>query len=114
MRNYPKRGDIFWFVLDPTVGSETKKRRPCVILSNDSQNKKGFRVIVAPITSKVKIIYPFEASIILKERECKVMLDQIRALDIQRIAARISTIDSATMLQIEEALKIALALKKYN
>lgn len=110
---YPKRGDIYWIKLDPTMGSETQKTRPCLILSNNSQNKNGIRVIAAPITTKVKNVYPFEAKIFINDRECKVLLDQIRALDKQRIDSRIDTIDSFTMLQVEEALRIALDLKKY-
>ena len=114
MADYPKRGDIYWIELDPTMGTEIQKKRPCLILSNNSQNKKGTRVIAAPITSKVKNVYPFEAKIIIKGRDCKVLLDQIRALDKQRITSRIDSIDADTMLQVEEALKITLALKKID
>lgn len=112
MVDYPKRGDIYWIQLDPTIGTEIQKTRPCVILSNNSQNKKGMRVIAAPITSKVKTVYPFEAKITIKDRECKVLLDQIRALDKRRIASKIDTIDLHAMVQVEEALKVALALKR--
>lgn len=112
MTDYPKRGDIYWIKLDPTEGSEIQKTRPCLILSNNSQNKKGLRVIAAPITSKIKNVYPFESRLILKERECKVLLDQIRALDKKRISQKITSIDQETMTQVEEALKVALALKK--
>jgi mRNA interferase MazF len=111
MADYPKRGDIYWIQLDPTVGTETRKTRPCLILSNNSQNKKGLRVIAAPITSKLKTIYPFEAKIIINGRECKAMLDQIRAVDRQRITHKIDSIDLFTMMEVEEALRIALALK---
>lgn len=110
MTDYPKRGDIYWMQLDPTIGTEIQKSRPCLILSNNSQNKKGLRVIAAPMTSKVKKVYPFEAKIIVKGKECKVLLDQIRSLDNQRIKGKIDSIDLQTMLQVEEALKIALAL----
>ncbi len=112
MVDYPKRGEMYWIQLDPTIGTETQKTRPCLILSNNSQNKKGTRVIAAPITSKVKSVYPFEAKIMVKGRTCKVLLDQIRALDKQRITSKIDSIDPITMLQIEEALRIALDLKK--
>lgn len=112
MTDYPKRGEIYWVQLDPTIGTEIQKTRPCLILSNNSQNKKGLRVIAAPLTSKVKTVYPFEAKITLKNRECKVLLDQIRALDIKRIGSKIDSIDLQTMLTVEEALKVALALRK--
>src|ERR1700687_3851734 len=107
MSDYPKRGDIYWIQLDPTIGTEVQKTRPCLILSNNSQNKKGIRVITAPITSQVKSIYPFEAKVLIKGRECKVLLDQIRALDKQRIASKIDSIDLQTMIQVEDALKVA-------
>ena len=110
MADYPKRGNIYWIQLDPTIGSEIQKTRPCLILSNNSQNKNGQRVIAAPITSKLKTVYPFEAKIKLKDRDCKVLLDQIRALDKRRIDSMIDSIDPITMFQVEEALKIALAL----
>lgn len=97
--------------LDPTIGTEIQKTRPCLILSNNSQNKKGMRVIAAPITSKVKHIYPFESEIIIHGRQCKVLLDQIRTLDKQRVLSKIISIDAATMMDVEEALKVALALK---
>jgi len=70
MADYPKRGEIYWIQLDPTVGTEIQKTRPCLILSNNSQNKKGTRVIAAPITSKLKTLYPFEAKLIIKGRTC--------------------------------------------
>lgn len=109
---YAKRGDIYWIRLDPTTGSEIQKTRPCLILSNNSQNKNGLRIIAAPITTKVKNVYPFETKLSLKGKECKVLLDQIRALDKQRIESLIDTIDSFTMLQVEEALRVALDLKR--
>ena len=112
MADYPKRGEIFWFQLDPTVGTEIQKTRPCLIVSNNSQNKKGSRVIAAPITSKVKTVHPFEAKIVLKGRECKVLLDQIRCLDKRRILSKIDSIDNLVMLHVEDALKIALDLKQ--
>ena len=48
--NFPKRGDIYWVNLDPTVGAEIKKNRPCVVISPDSANRGGQLIIVAPIT----------------------------------------------------------------
>lgn len=112
MPDYSKRGDVYWIQLDPTLGTEIQKTRPCLILSNNSQNKKGLRVIAAPITSNVKNVYPFEAKLNLQGKECKVLLDQIRSLDKQRILTFIASIDLQEMSEVEEALRIALALKK--
>ena len=68
-----RRGDIVWVNLDPTVGSEIKKTRPGLIISNDAQNKVGKRFIVAPITSVVKTYFHLKAlSLLMKNnvRQC--------------------------------------------
>lgn len=105
-----KRGDVYWISLDPTIGSETKKTRPCVILSNDAQNKKSSRIIIAPITSNAQKIYPFEAHVEVLGKEGKVMLDQLRSVDKARLDKYASSFDVMTMLEIETALKVSLAL----
>ena len=58
MTKLPKHGEIYWVDLDPTIGSEINKIRPAVIISKDTGNEYGQRVIVAPITSTVKKVYP--------------------------------------------------------
>lgn len=109
MSKYPKRGDIYWVSLDPTVGSETRKTRPGLVLSNNIANKNSDRVIIGPITSNVKKIYPFEAPITLPKGECKVMLDQIRTVHKTRLRDWIATI-TQEMHEVERALKLVLAL----
>ncbi len=49
--NFPRRGDVYWVDLDPTVGTEIAKTRPCVVISNDTGNEYSARVIIAAITS---------------------------------------------------------------
>lgn len=111
MSDYPRRGDIYWVALDPAIGSETQKTRPCVIISNNAQNKKSLRVIVAPITSNVKSIYPFEAQLFVDGKKGKAMLDQIKTVDKQRLGKKIGCIDFEVAIAIDQALKISLALK---
>ena len=110
MSDYPKRGEIYWVNLDPAVGSEIKKKRPCVIISNDIGNEVSERVIVAPITSSVRHVYPFEVKIKVQEKEGKVLLDQIRTIDKKRLSNRITALDREIMKSIDRALKISLAL----
>ncbi|MEQ1844461.1 MAG: type II toxin-antitoxin system PemK/MazF family toxin, partial [Nitrospira sp.] len=50
VRTLPRRGDVYWVSLDPTIGSEIKKTRPAVIVSNNSCNTFGARVVVLPLT----------------------------------------------------------------
>lgn len=108
--NNPKRGEIYWANLDPTIGTEIGKKRPAVILSNDVSNVIASRVIVAPLTSNATKIFPFEVPINLKGKNGKILLDQIRSIDKLRINDKISACDDVTLELIAEALKIALAL----
>lgn len=108
--NYPLRGDIYWIKLDPTIGSEIKKTRPCVIISNNANNEFSSRVIVAPITSKIKTIRSFEVLIENEKIRGKVLLDQIRTVDKQRLAKQICECDKETIEAIDYSLKISLAL----
>lgn len=110
MSKQPKRGDVYWVNLDPTIGSEINKRRPCLIISNDVGNEVSRRVIVAPITSSVKEIYPFEVKVEIQERKGKALLDQVRAIDKQRLCGKIATLDLDTMKNVDKALKVSLGL----
>ncbi|MBA2727405.1 MAG: type II toxin-antitoxin system PemK/MazF family toxin [Parachlamydiaceae bacterium] len=98
--SYPKCGDVYWIDLDPTTGSETKKRRPCLILSNDVYNKYSSRVIAAPITSQLKSIYPCEMIIDVSGRPGKVMLDQIRSFDKSRLKGKLCMLEDLVMEQV--------------
>ena len=103
-----ERGDVYWVKLDPTIGTETKKTRPAVIISNDSQNRVGQRYIVAPITSVIKTVYPFEVEVNINKKSSKVMLDQIRTIDHKRLGAKLGKLSSEEMFQIEKVIKIVL------
>lgn len=108
--SFPKRGEIYWVNLDPTVGQETKKTRPGLIISNDIGNEIANILIVAPITSKVKTVYPFEVKISLNGKLGKVMLNQCRAIDKSRILNKLAQIDEETLARVESALKIVFSL----
>ena len=110
MNKYPKRGEVHWVNLDPTVGSEINKRRPCVIVSNDAGNAISHRIIVAPVTSSVKHVYPFEAKVEIQGKSGKVLLDQIRSVDKQRLCGYICILDASIMEHLDRALKISLGL----
>lgn len=110
MDEFPKRGEVYWVSLDPTLGSEIKKKRRGVILSNDSSNKYSPRVIIGPIASSIERIYPFEAKINMTDRISKVLLDQIRSIDKKRLGKRICLLTVDEMYDIEKALKITLGL----
>jgi len=108
--NFPRRGEVYWTSLDPTIGTETKKTRPCLIVSNDIGNEVSDLVIMAPITSKISKVYPYNVKVSVGGKDGKVMLNQIRAMDKSRIGKLICSLDKETMEQVDEALRIVLEL----
>lgn len=97
------QGDIYLINLDPTVHTETGKIRPGMILSVNAMNRYSPRIIVAPITSSVGKIYPFEvfipAGIGGFKKDSKIMLDQIRSLDKKRLVKKIGVIDKELLIK---------------
>ena len=91
--------------LDPTIGSEIKKIRPCVIISPNEMNKYLNTVIIAPMTSQSKN-YPTRVSIKHNNKKGWIVLDQIRTIDKQRI---IKTLDCLIEKEIQE---VKLVLKE--
>ncbi|ACH37055.1 toxin, MazF family [Citrifermentans bemidjiense Bem] len=79
-----KRFDIFMVNLDPTVGSEIRKFRPCLIISPDEMNENIATVIVAPMTTKGRG-YPTRVPCTFKGKDGQVILDQIRTVDKSRL-----------------------------
>lgn len=110
LKKFPRRGEIYWVDLEPAIGGETKKIRPCLIVSNDTGNEVSLIVMVAPITKKVKNIYPFEVKTVLNGKPAKIMLNQCKALDKSRLKDKIGIADSKTMQAAEEAIKLVFGL----
>lgn len=111
-----KRGEIHLAALDPTIGRETAKTRPVVIVSNDVNNQFSGTVTVLPITSKnLQKIYPFEAMLPKGAgnlpKNSKVKADQIRTLDKRRIIKRIGRLSDEDMICVDTALKIHLGIE---
>ena len=96
------RFDIVLVKLNPTVGSEIQKTRPCIVISPNEMNMLK-TVIVAPMTSK-GFDFIFRPKIAFEEKEGLVLLDQIRAVDKKRIVKKIGQVDDETSLEIIETL----------
>lgn len=111
MRKLPRRGDVYWVTLDPTVGSEIKMTRPAVIVSNNSCNTFGARVVALPLTSNVDTLYPGEAMVVVNGKPARVLGDQIRSLDTSRLQSRIDTLSQDELAAVDEAIRITLALQ---
>jgi len=106
------RGEVWWVEFDPAVGSEIRKTRPAVIVSNDSANRHLSRIVVIPLTSNADRQYPGEAMVRLDGKPGKAMADQIMAADKSRLKGRMGQLTKAEMLAIEEAIRIHLGMPK--
>ncbi|HLC58695.1 MAG TPA: type II toxin-antitoxin system PemK/MazF family toxin [Candidatus Nanoarchaeia archaeon] len=111
-----KKGDIWLINLDPTIGHEINKSRPGVIIQNNVGNQYSPITIIAPITSQnTDKVYPIEVLLTKQnsrlEKESKVLLNQIRAIDKRRLIKRLSKVDDESLDKINEALKISLDLR---
>ena len=107
-----KRGEVWWVEFDPGVGSEIRKTRPAVIVSNDAANRHLARVVVVPITSNTGRQYPGEALITVAGQGGKAMADQNMAADKTRLKAQLGTLSKADLLAVEDAIKLHLALPR--
>lgn len=107
-----KRGDVWWVEFDPAVGSEIRKTRPAVIVSNDAANRNLARVVVVPVTSSTGRQYPGEAVVTVGEQSSKAMADQIMAADKSRLKTQLGTLSKVDMLAVEDAIKVHLALPR--
>lgn len=110
-----KRGDIFFAKLDPTIGTETKKTRPVLIVSNNANNRYAETITVVPITSNVEKVYPFEVYLAEKEsglqKPSKVQCHQIRTISKLRIAGKAAgKLRLPSMRVVERALRLQLSL----
>ena len=104
-----KRGEIYWVKFDKKgVGTEIKKPRPAVIVSNDWQNEVSKRVIVLPFSTKIKkVYYPIELLI----ESGKIMCDQVKSIDKQRLGDKLGELEPKIMLKVDEILVKLFALQ---
>ena len=94
-----KRFDVCLANLDPTVGSEIKKTRPCLVISPDEMNRNIRTVIIAPMAS-VNKDYPTRVSCTFKKKQGQIVLDQIRTIDKIRLIKKLGTIDSKSQSDV--------------
>ena len=88
-----KRFDVLLINLDPTIGKEIRKTRPCLVISPDEMNKYISTIIVAPMTTKFRE-YPSRVKCTFRGKPGEVVLDQIRTVDKSRVVKRLGRIDS--------------------
>jgi len=96
--------EVYLINLDPTVGHEIKKTRPCLIISPDEMNTYLSTVIVAPMTTK-GMDYPSRISCEFQGKKGQVVLDQIRTVDKKRLVRKLGKIDEATKTSVSILLQ---------
>ena len=95
--------DLYLINLDPTMGSEIKKIRPCVIISPNEANRHINTVIIAPMTTKSKQ-YPTRVKVVFKNKKGLIVLDQIRTVDKKRLIKRIGKLNPKTIKESKSVL----------
>ena len=98
------RFDVYLINLDPTVGSEIQKTRPCLIISPDEMNRHIRTVMVAPMTTAGKD-YPTRVSCKFNKKKGQIVLDQIRTIDKIRLIKKLGTIKPETQLEVISVLQ---------
>ena len=97
------RFDVYLVVLDPTVGSEIQKTRPCVVISPDEMNRHIATVIVAPMTTKGRL-YPTRVACTFQGKEGQVVLDRIRTVDKSRLARKLGELEDEAQREVLSVL----------
>lgn len=98
------RFDVYLVNLDPSVGSEIKKTRPCLIISPDEMNSYIRTIIVAPMTTAGKG-YPTRVPCTFQRKKGQIVLDQIRTIDKSRLINRLGAIDAKTQIEVINVLQ---------
>ena len=104
------RGEVWWVSFEPAIGGEVRKLRPAVIISNNASNKFLNRVQIVPITSKIDRLYPSEAYVMLNEKQCKAMADQLTTASKLRLLNLEGRLSNSDMQKVEHAVRVQLGL----
>ena len=99
-----RRFDVYLINLDPTVGSEIQKTRPCLVISPDELNRHIATVIIAPMTTKGRD-YPTRIACKFRGKHGQIVLDQIRTVDKFRLVKKVGKIDDLTQTKVLTKLK---------
>ena len=106
----PERGEIWWVALDPTLGSEISKTRPCVVISVRVLNERRRTVIVVPLSSSPKASPPILIPVSCDGRIVMAVTDQIRAVAKERLRNPLGTVTEEEMAALENGLRRIMQL----
>jgi mRNA interferase MazF len=103
MVSHPRRDEVWLIALDPSKGSEIKKTRPCLVISPDEMNEPLQTVLVAPMTTTLRS-YPTRVNLAFRNKTGQVALDQLRAVDLQRLVRRLGVVSTKAAHEVSSVL----------
>jgi mRNA interferase MazF len=114
-----RRGEIVQVNLDPALGSEARKIRPAVVVSNDAANAAATRlgrgvITVVPVTSSTGRVYPFQVLLPARQtglpRDSKAQAEQVRSIAVERVSKRVGRLPAPLIAELDHALRVHLSL----
>ncbi|MEI6663944.1 MAG: type II toxin-antitoxin system PemK/MazF family toxin [Actinomycetes bacterium] len=114
-----RRGEIRMVDLEPALGAEANKRRPCVIVSNDGANRVAERLgrgvlAVVPLTTNTQRIYPFQVSLSALDtglpQDSKAQAEQVRSISVERVGEAVGIVPATSLSLLDEAMRLHLGL----
>lgn len=96
--------DVFLVSLDPTIGHEIKKSRPCAILSPNEMNRSTATVIIAPMTTQSRD-YPTRVPVTFQGKRGWIVLDQIRTVDKRRLVKRLGKLEHGAIQKVKSVIR---------
>ena len=106
----PKRGEVWWVRLDPTIGSEIAKTRPCLIFSSSVVNERRRTVVVVPLSSSPRPAPPLHVLVRCGNRQAVAVTDQIRAVSKQRLDRFLGALSPEHLEAVEQGVREVLEL----
>jgi mRNA interferase MazF len=107
---FPHRGEIWWVRLDPTLGAEIRKTRPCLVVTTNIVNDHRRTVVVIPLSSSPPASPPLKILLTCEGRPSIAVVDQIRAVTKERFLRRIETVSTQELRAVEDGLRTILEL----
>jgi mRNA interferase MazF len=105
-----RRGEVWWVQLDPAIGSEIKKTRPCVIISSNIANDRRRTVVVVPLSSSPSASPPLLIAVECEGKPAVAVTDQIRAVSKERVKRRLGLLREEHLAAVEGGLREVLEL----
>lgn len=106
----PRRGEVWWVSLDPTLGSEIRKTRPCVVMGTNVLNERRRTVVIVPLSSVPRAAPPLLVPVVCAGRHAMAVIDQIRAVTKERFIRRLGELSPEELAAVEDGLRQVLEL----